>query len=202
MRIENKEKCRPCATVMWWSGKRNLRRVCNNTWDYGPLGVEFKNNVKKHGGKNLCRSVLQWILDSAILMNPQTLGGIRPRRRIFRPAYGLQGLQNRHRADQLIEAQAKCFSKRLDEWRNGWFHRKERNKCPNCGSKNFTPIRKFNLMFKTFQGVTEDSKKWNLPLHPFQSGQTWLLCQTCRLALLVNSSPYRRRMDNARLGHW
>jgi len=130
-----------------------------NTWDYGPLGVEFKNNVKKAWWKKFVQECPYNVgLDSAILMNPQTwvasghVGGFSD------PLMDCKDCKTRHRADQLIEAQANVSP-------NGWtndemadFIEKNGIKCPNCGSKNFTPIRKFNLMFKTFQGVTEDSK--------------------------------------------
>jgi glycyl-tRNA synthetase len=130
-----------------------------NTWDYGPLGVEFKNNVKKAWWKKFVQECPYNVgLDSAILMNPQTwvasghVGGFSD------PLMDCKDCKTRHRADQLIEVQANVSP-------NGWtndemadFIEKNGIKCPNCGSKNFTPIRKFNLMFKTFQGVTEDSK--------------------------------------------
>ena len=130
-----------------------------NSWDYGPLGVEFKNNVKKAWWRKFVQeSPYNVGLDSAILMNPQTwvasghVGGFSD------PLMDCKDCKTRHRADQLIEAQS-------DAEPNGWtndemaeFIEKNGIKCPNCGSKNFTPIRKFNLMFKTFLGVTEDTK--------------------------------------------
>ena len=130
-----------------------------NSWDYGPLGVEFKNNVKKAWWRKFVQeSPYNVGLDSAILMNPQTwvasghVGGFSD------PLMDCKDCKTRHRADQLIEAQS-------DAEPNGWtndemaeFIVKNGIKCPNCGSKNFTPIRKFNLMFKTFLGVTEDTK--------------------------------------------
>ena len=130
-----------------------------NTWDYGPLGVEFKNNVKKAWWKKFVQeSPYNVGLDSTILMNPQVwvasghVGGFSD------PLMDCKDCKTRHRADQLIENQS-------DAQPSGWSNDEmadyiEKNgiKCPNCGSKNFTPIRKFNLMFKTFQGVTEDSK--------------------------------------------
>lgn len=130
-----------------------------NSWDYGPLGVELKNNVKKAWWKKFVQES-QWNvgLDSAILMNPQTwvasghVGGFSD------PLMDCKECKTRHRADHLIEEQAKIVP-------NGWsdeemsnFIEKNNIVCPNCGKKNFTPIRKFNLMFKTFQGVTEDAK--------------------------------------------
>lgn len=130
-----------------------------NSWDYGPLGVEFKNNVKKAWWKKFVQeSPYNVGLDSAILMNPQAwvasghVGGFSD------PLMDCKDCQTRHRADHLIETQS-------DALPNGWtndemadFIEKNGLKCPKCGSKNFTPIRKFNLMFKTFLGVTEDTK--------------------------------------------
>jgi glycyl-tRNA synthetase len=130
----------------------------SNTWDYGPLGVEFKNNVKRAWWQKFVQENPYNVgLDSAILMNPQTwvasghVGGFTD------PLMDCKDCKTRHRADKLIE----------DTGVNpaGWgFEQMSKyiadNKiaCPECGSCNFTDIRKFNLMFKTFQGVTEDSK--------------------------------------------
>ena len=130
-----------------------------NTWDYGPLGVEFKNNVKKAWWKKFIQeSPYNVGLDAAILMNPKTwvasghVGGFSD------PLMDCKDCKTRHRADHLIE-EAEGVSP------NGWsneqmleFIKEKGIKCPDCGSTNFTDIRKFNLMFKTFQGVTEDSK--------------------------------------------
>ena len=130
-----------------------------NTWDYGPLGVEFKNNVKKAWLKKFVQESKYNVgLDSALLMNPQVwvasghVGGFSD------PLMDCKDCKTRHRADNLIEDQTGVAP-------NGWtdaqmmdFIREKGVKCPNCGSANFTEIRKFNLMFKTFQGVTEDAK--------------------------------------------
>ncbi len=130
-----------------------------NSWDYGPLGVEFKNNVKKAWWKKFVQENPYNVgLDSAILMNPQAwvasghVGGFSD------PLMDCKDCKTRHRADQLIEAQS-------DANPNGWsfeqmtsFIKDNNISCPNCKSKNFTDIRTFNLMFKTFQGITEDSK--------------------------------------------
>ncbi|MEG2395968.1 MAG: glycine--tRNA ligase [Oscillospiraceae bacterium] len=130
----------------------------SNTWDYGPLGVEFKNNVKKAWWKKFVQENKYNVgLDSAILMNPQTwvasghVGGFSD------PLMDCKECKTRHRADKLIED--------LGVNPAGWSFEemseyiKENNVvCPNCGACNFTDIRKFNLMFKTFQGVTEDAK--------------------------------------------
>lgn len=131
----------------------------SNTWDYGPLGVEFKNNVKRAWWtKFIQESPYNVGLDAAILMNPQTwvasghVGGFSD------PLMDCKECKARFRADKLIEDAAGISA-------DGWTDEKmydyivENNiACPECGKKNFTPIRKFNLMFKTFQGVTEDSK--------------------------------------------
>ena len=130
-----------------------------NTWDYGPLGAELKNNIKKAWHKKFVQeSPYNVGLDSAILMNPQTwvasghLGGFSD------PLMDCRACKTRHRADQLIEDQA---GENTAGWTNDQLNEYIAShdiKCPNCGKKDFTPIRQFNLMFKTFQGVTEDSK--------------------------------------------
>ena len=129
-----------------------------NSWDYGPLGVEFKNNVKKAWWKKFVQeSPYNVGLDSAIIMNPETwvtsghVGGFSD------PLMDCKDCHARHRADKLIEdhgghAEGMTFEQ-MEQYiaENGL-------ECPECGSKNFTDIRKFNLMFKTFIGVTEDAK--------------------------------------------
>ncbi len=129
-----------------------------NTWDYGPLGVELKTNIKNAWRKKFIQENKYNVgLDSAILMNPQTwvasghVGGFSD------PLMDCKDCKTRHRADKLIEDNGGDA--------NGWtneqmmeYIRSNGIKCPNCGSTNFTDIRQFNLMFKTFQGVTEDSK--------------------------------------------
>ncbi len=130
-----------------------------NTWDYGPLGVEFKNNVKRAWWKKFVQeSPYNVGLDSAILMNPQTwvasghVGGFSD------PLMDCKECKARHRADKLIEDHSGTPA---DGWSNEEMmnYIKENNiVCPECGAQNFTDIRKFNLMFKTFQGVTEDAK--------------------------------------------
>ncbi|MGN1305774.1 MAG: glycine--tRNA ligase [Oscillospiraceae bacterium] len=130
-----------------------------NTWDYGPLGVELKNNIKKAWWKKFVQeSPYNVGLDSAILMNPQTwvasghLGGFSD------PLMDCKACKTRHRADKLIED---FDGTNTGGWSNEQLinYIKEKNiKCPTCGKQDFTDIRQFNLMFKTFQGVTEDSK--------------------------------------------
>ena len=135
----------------------------SNSWDYGPLGVEFKNNVKKAWWKKFVTECPYNVgLDSAIIMNPQTwvasghLGGFSD------PLMDCKSCKSRHRADKLIEDYA--FQNGLDVNPAGWtddemsaYITEHGIACPNCGAHDFTPIRKFNLMFKTFIGVTEDS---------------------------------------------
>ena len=130
-----------------------------NTWDYGPLGVELKNNIKKAWLKKFVQENPYNVgLDSAILMNPQTwvasghLGGFSD------PLMDCKECKTRHRADNLIEA---FDGTNVAGWSNEEMlnYINEKNICcPDCGAHNFTDIRQFNLMFKTFQGVTEDSK--------------------------------------------
>ena len=134
-----------------------------NTWDYGPLGVEFKNNVKKAWWKKFIQESKYNVgVDCAILMNPQTwvasgqIGGFSD------PLMDCKECKARHRADKLIEDFAfnKGESLTVDGWSNEKmleFIKENNIVCPECGKQNFTDIRQFNLMFKTFQGVTEDS---------------------------------------------
>ena len=129
----------------------------SNTWDYGPLGVEFKNNVKRAWMKKFVQeSPYNVGLDSAILMNPSTwvasghVGGFSD------PLMDCRDCKTRHRADKLIEdAGTQAEGMTFDQMSK--YIKDNEIKCPECGSQNFTDIRKFNLMFKTFQGVTEDS---------------------------------------------
>ena len=130
-----------------------------NTWDYGPLGVELKNNIKKAWMKKFVQENKYNVgLDSAILMNPQVwvasghIGGFSD------PLMDCKECKTRHRADDLIED---FDGTNVAGWSNEQMsdYIKEHNiPCPDCGKSNFTDIRQFNLMFKTFQGVTENSK--------------------------------------------
>ncbi|ACL76139.1 glycine--tRNA ligase [Ruminiclostridium cellulolyticum] len=135
-----------------------------NAWDYGPLGVELKNNVKKAWWlKFIQESPYNVGVDCAILMNPQVwvasghVGGFSD------PLIDCKDCKTRHRADKLIEDwnNENNIEFRVDGLKNEELMQYIKDKgvrCPSCGSANFTDIRKFNLMFKTFQGVTEDSK--------------------------------------------
>ncbi len=134
-----------------------------NSWDYGPLGVEFKNNVKKAWWKKFVQESRYNVgLDSAIIMNPQAwvasghVGGFSD------PLMDCKQCKMRHRADKLIEDYA--FQNGLDDNPAGWsfeemaaYIQEKGIACPQCGGKTFTDIKKFNLMFKTFIGVTEDN---------------------------------------------
>ncbi|MDL2236203.1 glycine--tRNA ligase [Christensenellaceae bacterium OttesenSCG-928-L17] len=135
-----------------------------NTWDYGPLGVEFKNNVKRAWWRKFVQeSPYNVGMDSAILMNPQTwvasghVGGFSD------PLMDCKACKSRFRADKLIEdyiAANNIQDIRPDGWSNAQMEEyiaQNEIACPECGKRDFTSIRKFNLMFKTFQGVTEDS---------------------------------------------
>ncbi len=135
-----------------------------NTWDYGPYGVLLKNNVKNAWWqKFIVRNKLNVGVDCAILMNPKTweasghIGGFSD------PLMDCKECNERFRADKLIEDY--MFENQINEVVDGWSNEKmktyidEHNiNCPSCGKHNFTDIRQFNLMFKTFQGVTEDTK--------------------------------------------
>ena len=134
-----------------------------NSWDYGPLGVEFKNNVKRAWWKKFVQESRYNVgLDSAIIMNPQAwvasghVGGFSD------PLMDCKGCKARHRADKLIEDYA--FANGTNDNPAGWSFEEMANyikekdiACPICGGKDFADIKKFNLMFKTFIGVTEDS---------------------------------------------
>jgi len=136
-----------------------------NTWDYGPLGVEFKNNVKRAWWKKFIQeSPYNVGVDCAILMNPQTwvasghVGGFSD------PLMDCKECKSRFRADKLIEdfmISQGIANPLVDGWDNSKmlaYIEEHHINCPECGKHNFTDIRQFNLMFKTYQGVTEDSK--------------------------------------------
>ena len=134
-----------------------------NTWDYGPLGTEFKNNIKNAWRKKFIQEQKDIVgLDAAILMNPETWVASGHVSGFSDPLIDCKECKTRHRADKLIEEWAHLNNKDLIA--DGWTEDEmvkyiNDNKiiCPKCGKLNYTGIRKFNLMFKTFQGVTEDS---------------------------------------------
>lgn len=136
-----------------------------NSWDYGPLGVELKNNIKKAWWKKFIQeSPYNVGMDSAILMNPQTWVASGHVSGFNDPLMDCRECKSRFRADKII-ADYIAGRNEQDEVIDGWPDEKMENyikenkiPCPECGKSNFTPIRKFNLMFKTFQGVTEDSQ--------------------------------------------
>ena len=135
-----------------------------NTWDYGPLGVELKNNIKKAWMKKFVQESKYNVgLDAAILMNPDVWVASGHVGNFSDPLIDCKECKTRHRADKLIEEWAHDNGKDMiadgmsDEQLIN-FIKENHIPCPNCGKENFTDIRKFNLMFKTYQGVTEDSK--------------------------------------------
>ena len=137
-----------------------------NTWDYGPLGVELKNNIKRAWWKKFVQESKYNVgLDAAILMNPQTWIASGHLAGFSDPLMDCRECHERFRADKLIEdyceAQGIELSKPIDAFTQAEMKQFVENNsipCPSCGKHNFTDIRQFNLMFKTFQGVTEDSK--------------------------------------------
>ena len=137
-----------------------------NTWDYGNLGVELKNNVKKAWWKKFIQeSPYNVGVDCAILMNPQTWIASGHLGSFSDPLMDCKCCHERFRADKLIEDFAKEKNITLRCSVDGWSNEEMKNfvddneiLCPSCGKHDFTDIRQFNLMFKTFQGITEDSK--------------------------------------------
>ena len=137
-----------------------------NTWDYGPLGAELKSNIKKAWWKKFVQENPYNVgLDAAILMNPQTWVASGHLAGFSDPLMDCRECHERFRADKIIEdwcaENSFELSKPIDafsqeEMKN--FIEEHNIKCPTCGKHNFTDIRQFNLMFKTFQGVTEDAK--------------------------------------------
>lgn len=135
-----------------------------NTWDYGPLGVEFKNNVKDAWRQKFVRESKYNVgIDCAILMNPQTWVASGHVGSFSDPLMDCKECKARYRADKLIEDYAAEHNE--DVCCDGWSNEQLKLYidehgivCPKCGKANFTDIRQFNLMFKTFQGVTEDTE--------------------------------------------
>ncbi len=137
-----------------------------NTWDFGNLGVELKNNIKKAWWqKFVMESPYNVGVDCAILMNPQTWVASGHLGSFSDPLMDCRECHERFRADQLIEHYAEEKGLEMNGSVDGWsqeqmksFIEEHQIPCPTCGKHNFTDIRQFNLMFKTFQGVTEDAK--------------------------------------------
>lgn len=134
-----------------------------NTWDYGPLGIELKNNIKKAWWKKFIQeSPYNVGLDAAILMNPKTWVASGHVGNFNDPMIDCKKCKARHRADKLIEdaLDAKGIEMVVDGLsfdQMAALMKEHEVKCPDCGAEDFTEIRQFNLMFKTFQGVTESS---------------------------------------------
>lgn len=133
----------------------------SNTWDYGPLGRELKENIKKAWyQKFIHENIYNVGLDSAILMNPNVWVASGHVANFADPLVDCKKCKSRHRADKLVEEFTEG-KETGDGWSNEQlesFMKENELECPNCGSKDFTPIRKFNLLFETHIGVTEDSK--------------------------------------------
>ena len=137
-----------------------------NTWDFGNIGVELKNNIKKAWWQKFVQeSPYNVGLDAAILMNPQTWVASGHLGSFSDPLMDCRECHERFRADNLIEDYCEKEGITLDSALDGWtgeqmesFIEEHKIPCPSCGKHNFTGIRQFNLMFKTFQGVTEDAK--------------------------------------------
>ncbi|WP_424141725.1 glycine--tRNA ligase [Stomatobaculum longum] len=137
-----------------------------NTWDYGNLGVELKNNVKRAWWQKFIQeSPYNVGVDCAILMNTQTWVASGHIGSFSDPLMDCKSCHERFRADKLIEDYAAEHGAELESGVDGWSHEKMQDyikeheiACPSCGKHDFTDIREFNLMFKTFQGVTEDAK--------------------------------------------
>ncbi len=136
-----------------------------NTWDYGNLGVELKNNVKRAWWQKFIQENPYNVgVDCAILMNPQTWVASGHLGSFSDPLMDCKECHERFRADKVIEDWAHENNVTLESSVDGWSGEKMMNfikensiPCPSCGKHNFTDIRQFNLMFKTFQGVTEDA---------------------------------------------
>ncbi|MCR5486716.1 MAG: glycine--tRNA ligase [Lachnospiraceae bacterium] len=137
-----------------------------NTWDYGNLGVELKNNVKKAWWQRFVTGNPYNVgVDCAILMNTQTYVASGHIGSFSDPLVDCRECHERFRADNIIEDWAKAKGVELESSVDGWSNEQMMDyikdnaiPCPTCGKHNFTDIRQFNLMFKTFQGVTEDAK--------------------------------------------
>ena len=131
-----------------------------NAWDYGPLGVELKNNIKKLWWKKFVQENPYNVgLDSAILMNPQVWKASGHLATFSDPLMDCKNCKTRHRADKLVEDHNPDVNAgELSDEELTNYIKEHKIACPNCGSHDFSDIRKFNLMYKTFQGVLEDAK--------------------------------------------
>jgi len=130
-----------------------------NTWDFGPLGAELKSNVKKAWLKKFVQEDANNVgLDSAILMNPRVWEASGHLSTFSDPLIDCKACKTRHRADKLVEEDGVEDAGGMTSEELVSYIKEHNIKCPKCGKSDFTDIRQFNLMFKTFQGVTEDSK--------------------------------------------
>ena len=130
-----------------------------NTWDFGPLGAELKNNIKKAWLKKFVQEDPNNVgLDSAILMNPKTWEASGHISTFSDPLIDCKSCKSRHRADKLVEDDGVEDAGGMSNEELVNYIKEHNITCPKCGKSDFTDIRQFNLMFKTFQGVTEDSK--------------------------------------------
>ncbi len=132
----------------------------SNTWDFGPLGIEFKNNVKKAWWKKFIQQIPNNVgIQSALLMNPSVWKSSGHLDGFSDPLMDCKSCKSRHRADKLIEDATQNMT--VDGWSNEKmqdFIKDNNIACPDCGKTDFTEIRQFNLMFKTYQGVLETAK--------------------------------------------
>ena len=136
----------------------------SNTWDYGPLGIELKENVRRAWWKKFIQeSPYNYGIQSAILMNPKVWEATGHVANFTDPLIDCKKCKTRVRADKIVDAYLK--EQQLNESSDGWSNEKLEDfisensiPCPNCGACDFTPVRKFNLLFQTHQGVTEDAK--------------------------------------------
>ena len=130
-----------------------------NTWDYGPVGAELKKNIKKAWMKKFIQEDSNNVgLDSAILMNPKTWEASGHIATFSDPLIDCRSCKSRHRADKLVEADGIEDAGGMSNEQLINYINEHNIVCPKCGKHDFTDIRQFNLMFKTFQGVTEDAK--------------------------------------------
>lgn len=130
-----------------------------NTWDFGPIGSELKNNIKKAWMKRFIQEDINNVsIDSAILMNPKTWEASGHIKTFSDPLIDCRACKTRHRADKLVEADGVVDAGGMSHEELMNYIKEHNIVCPNCGKLDYTDIREFNLMFKTFQGVTEDSK--------------------------------------------
>ncbi|MBQ0009004.1 MAG: glycine--tRNA ligase [Firmicutes bacterium] len=132
----------------------------SNSWDYGPLGVELKNNIKKAYWKKFVQeSPTNVGIDAAILMNPGVWKATGHVATFSDPLIDCKSCHARHRADNLIEEQFPDVDVHgMTQEQMMEFIRDNKVKCPVCGKSDFTDIRQFNMMFRTHIGVTEASE--------------------------------------------